>query len=117
MKLKGNKIDGQMTLNLSYTIEDKFENTKEIKKSRTSTAKPIRRKTNTNTAKNRVDKELYQNACHLLQERHYINTGILINHFRICAMNALEIRAALLKEGKITENGREVSGVKPKWKK
>lgn len=64
-----------------------------------------------------VPPETYQAARELLEGYYRITAGILVNHLRISADQALAIMSRLQKDGLITEDGKRVSQKGKKWGK
>lgn len=100
--MKKAEIEGQLTLDL--TTEGSVQKKVKKKPKTESNAKCMKQK-KCEKKETKVDEEVYQEICLMLETSRKIYAGMLINRFRISAYAALAIIERLYKNGRINEDG------------
>lgn len=126
MRTASKKKDGNLPGQISFTMltaETPAEDKPKEEPRKTESA-PVKKDTVAKKKRNlvpplakEVSVEMYQAAKELMEGYYRITAGILANHLRISANQALAIIDRLQKDGLITEDGKRVSQKGKKWGK
>lgn len=120
-KNKSSDLPGQ----ISFTILTTEGGSKEIPKEKPKKQKTtFREAEKEKTAKRNqvpvlekeIPEEMYQSANQLLEGYYRMTAGILVNHLRISANQALSVMSRMQKEGPIAVDGKRISHKGKNWK-